>query len=266
MTIDIFYFSGTGNCLITAKKIAENTGGRLKSIAVAVRDVKVETDAQKIVIVFPVYAWGPPVVVRRFARKINDVKNKKVYVVTTFGGFAGATEDFIKKDIEKRGGEITAGLGVRMPGNCITLYGAWPEEKQKKFFERFEERIKVVSDYIAQGKEGLHEKSNFLMNFLFSGLIYKGFLMGLPGMDKKFFATEKCTGCGVCRKICPVENIELLGGKPQWMGSCEQCMACIQWCPEEAIQHGKKTVKRKRYRYPEITLDDMLEQSGNKGG
>jgi ferredoxin len=264
MSTDVFYFSGTGNCLITAKKIAENTGGNLKSIAVAVRDVKVETDARKIVIVFPVYAWGPPVLVRRFVRKIADIRNKKVYVVTTFGGSAGATEDFILKDIEKKGGKVAAGLGIRMPGNCITLYGAWPEGKQNKFFERFQERIKVVSDYIAQDKEGLHERSNFFINLVFSGLIYKAFISGLPNSDKKFRATDKCTSCGICQRVCPAENIELMGGKPRWMGSCEQCMACIQWCPEEAIQHGKKTIERKRYRHPEITLQDMYDQAGKQ--
>jgi Pyruvate/2-oxoacid:ferredoxin oxidoreductase delta subunit len=37
-------------------------------------------------------------------------------------------------------------------------------------------------------------------------------------------------------------------------------MACIQWCPQEAIQHKNKTSKRKRYHNPEVSLQEILDQ------
>jgi formate hydrogenlyase subunit 6/NADH:ubiquinone oxidoreductase subunit I len=49
--------------------------------------------------------------------------------------------------------------------------------------------------------------------------------------------------------------------KPSWLHRCEQCLACLQWCPQEAIQYGKKTVKYPRYHHPEVILKDMLEQA-----
>ncbi len=48
-------------------------------------------------------------------------------------------------------------------------------------------------------------------------------------------------------------------GRPCWLHRCEQCLACIQWCPREAIQYGKKTVRTPRYHNPEVTLKDMLD-------
>ena len=36
------------------------------------------------------------------------------------------------------------------------------------------------------------------------------------------------------------------------------CFACLQWCPQEAIQFGKKTPKYERYHHPEVTVQDML--------
>jgi Pyruvate/2-oxoacid:ferredoxin oxidoreductase delta subunit len=50
----------------------------------------------------------------------------------------------------------------------------------------------------------------------------------------------------------------MANGKPIWQHRCEQCFACLQWCPEESIQYGKKTQKKKRYHHPEIKLSDML--------
>ena len=79
----------------------------------------------------------------------------------------------------------------------------------------------------------------------------------IPAMDKDFFSDEKCNGCGICSKVCPVNNIEIIKAKPVWMHRCEQCMACLQWCPQEAIQYGKNTTGRTRYRHPSVKLEDI---------
>jgi len=48
-------------------------------------------------------------------------------------------------------------------------------------------------------------------------------------------------------------------GKPKWLGHCEQCMSCIQYCPQESIQYGKNTEKRKRYQNPKINISEMMK-------
>lgn len=63
---------------------------------------------------------------------------------------------------------------------------------------------------------------------------------------------------GICKTVCPCGNIELQAGKPVWLHHCEQCLACIQWCPPEAIQFGKKTPRYERYRHPEVKLSDII--------
>jgi flavoprotein len=87
----------------------------------------------------------------------------------------------------------------------------------------------------------------------------------VPKMDKRFWADEKCNSCEICYKVCPDGNIEMKNEKPSWLHRCEQCLACIQWCPQEAIQYGKKTVKYQRYHHPEVTLKNMLEQASGSG-
>ncbi len=61
------------------------------------------------------------------------------------------------------------------------------------------------------------------------------------------------------KEICPVNNIEITADKPIWKHNCEQCAACIQYCPKQAIQWRKKTTKRKRYRNPNINVIELLE-------
>ena len=53
---------------------------------------------------------------------------------------------------------------------------------------------------------------------------------------------DKCTGCGTCVDVCPVEVFELKeqGGEtksvPVNQDECLACMACVTQCPEEAIE------------------------------
>ena len=64
---------------------------------------------------------------------------------------------------------------------------------------------------------------------------------------RPFYVTEKCIGCGKCEKLCPKGNIVMTDGRPHWEDRCMQCLACINVCPEQAIEYGKKTVGKRRY-------------------
>ena len=79
--------------------------------------------------------------------------------------------------------------------------------------------------------------------------------------DKFFYADENCNTCGICEKICPVDNIRLVDVRPQWQHKCQQCLSCINLCPENSIQYGKKTIGIERYCHPEITVKDLISQN-----
>ncbi len=47
---------------------------------------------------------------------------------------------------------------------------------------------------------------------------------------------EKCTGCGNCAEICPVEAITLENEKAKVDDdTCVDCGTCVDECPVEAI-------------------------------
>jgi NAD-dependent dihydropyrimidine dehydrogenase PreA subunit len=47
---------------------------------------------------------------------------------------------------------------------------------------------------------------------------------------------EKCTGCGECLDVCPVEAISLVAGKAAIdVDTCLSCGACIETCSQGAI-------------------------------
>jgi MinD superfamily P-loop ATPase len=78
--------------------------------------------------------------------------------------------------------------------------------------------------------------------------------------DEKFHVNGDCNGCGTCASACPVRNITMKDKTPQWNHSCQQCFACLHWCPQVAIQYGKAPPSRGRYHNPDVALREMLEQ------
>lgn len=261
MKTEIYYFTGTGNSLVVARDIAKDIDGELISIPCALNKEFLKINSKSAVIVFPVYIWGIPLIVERFLKKIENIKDVNIYAVTTYGGMPGATINIFEKVLISCGGKLAGGFTVQMPGNYTPFYGAISEIKQKKMFKKWSEKVKMITEYINSAMRGKKENSNIFLNLFFSSLIYNVSAKHIPEMDKKFWADEKCNKCGICIKVCPVSNIESTDGKPLWMGKCEQCMACLQWCPQEAIQHGKKTSNRKRYQHPDVNLTDILNQA-----
>jgi MinD superfamily P-loop ATPase len=80
----------------------------------------------------------------------------------------------------------------------------------------------------------------------------------MPEQDRKFHLPEVCSTCGTCVRVCPVGNIVFENDRLRWLGHCEQCFACLQWCPVEAIQWGRRTSGRKRYHHPDFRAADFF--------
>lgn len=56
-----------------------------------------------------------------------------------------------------------------------------------------------------------------------------------------------------------VDSKEVVSEKPEWGKKCTQCLACIHYCPTKAIQYGKGTQGKGRYRNPNVKVEEMME-------
>ena len=255
----IYYFSGTGNSLIVASDIARELGDAEIFAIKRYTASEIDVSADRIGIVFPVYVWGLPLIVRDFVKRIKTPAEKYIFAVATCGGSAGAALKQADEILGKNGLGLSAGFVIKMPGNYTPLYGAIPFEKQRKLFEAEKVRVGEIARIVRVGEVSGIETSNVFVNAVLSGILYKIASKKIPSSGKNFTVDGDCrSGCDLCAKVCPVGNIELKSRRPVWKDRCQRCLTCLQWCPEEAIQYGSKTAGRKRYHHPDIKAEDLI--------
>jgi NAD-dependent dihydropyrimidine dehydrogenase PreA subunit/flavodoxin len=250
----IFYFTGTGNSLYIAQKLAEGIGDvELVAIKDEIKKESIVIDCDFFGIVYPVYCFGIPRIVRDFLVKADIRQDSFIFCVANAGGpkFAPSNGQ-VEKILKKKGVVLNSGFVVGMPGNYIPMYGAPNDNKLKKIIESADIKIDEIINCVKNKKCDVIERGFFLIRFgyRFADFFYKS----LSKAAKNYYATDKCNSCGKCVSVCPVGNIHLENGKPVWGDNCEQCMACLQYCPTEAIEYGKISIGRKRYRNPFVKL------------
>ncbi|MDP4146678.1 MAG: EFR1 family ferrodoxin [Bacillota bacterium] len=265
MVIDkdtILYFSGTGNSLQVAKDIkSEISDFNLCRIDSLMTEEKIRIKGNILGIVFPVIYSRMPSIVETIIKRLEISKDTYVFAVATHGGAPAEALIKLRRIMQGKGAALNSGFLIKMPTSNIFAFNVASVKKQTKLFEREKKKLSEISRIIKQRKNHKCEVSTLLIDTLMDRVFAKTMdriVKQLPIRDKEFWALNNCNGCRLCEKICPVNNIELSSDRPVWKHNCEQCAACIQHCPKEAIQWGSKTLKRKRYRNPNINISELI--------
>ncbi|MEL7657820.1 MAG: EFR1 family ferrodoxin [Bacillota bacterium] len=254
----IYYFSGTGNSLKVAKDLSEKLGDTILVAIPTVMSLELDPQADNIGIVYPVYCWGIPQMVTKFLNKLRPEHAKYFFAVATYGGSAAGTLLQAKQRLKKQNIKLASGFVVHMPTNYIVMGEALEKEEQDKLFQSWNKRIGEIANIIRNQKEHVIESGSLLSNFFFSKVLYSMAIPSLAKADKSFWSDSNCNQCGICKRVCPADNIEYIDNKPVWNHKCEQCLACLHWCPQQSIQHGKKTEGRNRYTNPSVSLKEVM--------
>jgi ferredoxin len=274
MSTEVYYFSGTGNSLFVARQIVEKTNGKLISIPSVINEERIRTEADVVGIVFPVYYatndCGIPRIISRFVRKLESPNSKYIFAVCTSGSMPGTTLENLSKLIASEGGTLASGFIIKVNNEKLS------KEKQDKMLAEQKEKLDAVSKYVLARKRGKLETRGILRKIVLAPALYLAIkplflrryrkLSGSAGLpfseliplaDRTFRVDARCSGCEVCARVCPVDNIRLVDDRPVWQHHCETCLACYSWCPQAAIG-GEIVSYNTRYHHPAVKLADML--------
>ena len=241
----ILYFTGTGNSQYAAEYIAAALYEEAVSINELMKkgEYPVFHSEKPYLVAAPVYAWRLPHVVEDFLRKCSFEGCREMGFLLTCGSSIGNAGAYAEKLCGELGLKYRGMADVVMPENFITMFKAPSEKDEALIMEKARRRLKSVAEMMILGKD-LTQKGPKLrvLSTVVNPLFYKLFVTAGP-----FRTVDSCNGCGLCAKLCPLNNIRLEDGQPVWGKNCTQCMACICGCPKEAIEYGNKAKGKRRY-------------------
>lgn len=256
----ILYFSGTGNSLWAAKRVAEALDDELVYIPDAMQgDCHFAIgNGERLGFVIPVHGWRPPLLVRRFLERcewsLPSSGAPYTYIIYTAGDTVGRAVEYFEGDLAKQGLQLDAAFSLIMPESYVGLPLMDVDTKAKEA----EKKLKAAADLteyiedIRQCRKGIRKTTVGPLPSLLSGPVGAFFVKRLV-TDKPFKVVDsRCTACGACAKACPVGNIDGgRGRKPRWRhkGDCLSCFACYHHCPNHAIEYGWRTRNKGQYYY-----------------
>ncbi len=250
----ILYFSGTGNSRMVAKSLGRILGERVLPLVDFAREQSVPydlADNEMLGVVFPVYSWGPPVIVTESLLRLQfSSVPSYVYFVCTCGDDVGKTADIFAKAVARKGWQCKAGFSVIMPNTyvCFPGFDVDSERLARLKLKSMDGRIEFVAGCVSARVEKFdcHEGSlPHLKSYLIRPLFNR--FMTSP---KAFRTSGSCISCGRCVHVCPLRNISFREKHLQWGNDCAMCLACYHCCSNHAIEYGNMTKGKGQYSFP----------------
>lgn len=290
MSSIIYWFSGTGNSYYIARELAKLTKAQLVKIDIDLVSEPIQVEHDVVGLIFPVYHQGLPNIIVQFIDQIQLSPEAYVYSIISYGDKPTLALRYLETLLGDKDIQLAYSDGILMPYNYIK-----PTKIGKGFFNGFamshqsdheisdmlsqtNNRIKqigqavmacrqqapLVSDVLIEslvdrlGLRNSLQKYMWLKAMGYTGNHVSTFKEALKRMDTGFRVEEQCISCGRCKQVCPVNNIELVDNKPNFLHNCEQCFACIGWCPTKAIMPSAIKYQQP-YSNPNVTFLEVID-------
>jgi NAD-dependent dihydropyrimidine dehydrogenase PreA subunit len=250
----ILCFSVTGNSRYIARRIAEALPDKVVDLNTKIKEndnSPIHTGCD-VIVVAPTYAWRIPQIVSDCISKTELISAERIWFVMDCGGEIGNAARYNCRLAEQKHLRYMGTAQIVMPENYIAMFGAPQTEEARKIVERAEPDIVDAIARINEGQPFSSPRNNLYYRFMSGPVnpIFHRFFV----KAKAFQADNTCIGCGQCVKNCPMNNIKLKDRKPIWGKECTHCMACICYCPTEAIEYGKKSIGKPRYHFEQLKI------------
>lgn len=242
------YFSGTGNSKYCIYKFLENYNNNILAFSIEQDEATTHIkNNSEIVISYSVQFSNIPKMLRDYIIINQQLwKGKRIFIIATMGLFSGDGTGILARLLKRYGAVIIGGLHLKMP-DSISDEKALKRKYQKnlELVKNAEIKIRKSVIQIKNGKppqEGLGAWYHAVG--LFGQRLYF-YNKTKYYTDKLKINHEKCTGCGLCEKLCPMKNIKLENNAAVAGNKCTMCYRCISKCPKQAITLlGKNVIEQ----------------------
>lgn len=260
----IYFMSGTGNSYrvgVWVHELCQREG--IQSKIVPINAAKPRKDIEPssnnlVILAYPTHGFLPPWSAIKFLFKLPRKKRTHVFCTPTRGSFylgpllipgaAGLASFLPALVLPFKGYNVRGTMSVDMPANMISIHSRLSDKNIARIKTKAQKKVHVHLTRVLSGKWNWFTPNNLyetawcalLLRFwpLFPVLYL---LIGRFFMGKMMFANSDCLGCGLCVSSCPNHAVVMKGRKrprPYWRYNCEDCLRCMNYCPQQAIEVG----------------------------
>ncbi len=232
------YFSGTGNSKYCIERFLEEYDKGSPAFSIeqdeAVTHIKRH---HELVISYPVQFSNIPKILYDYIITNSHIwRGKKIFILATMGLFSGDGAGVLARLLSEYGAEITGGLHLKMPDSISDEKVLKRNDKKNLALIRNAEA--KIRKAVLQIKNGTPPQEGLGIWYHMAGLF--GQRLYFYNKTKHYTDTlkinpEKCTGCGLCEKLCPMRNIKSGNGTAVSGNQCTMCYRCVNKCPGQAI-------------------------------
>ncbi len=271
MSTEIYYFSGTGNSLHVARELQKRIPEtKLIPIVSLLDKENVESISDTVGFVFPIHLAMAPAPVMEFLKKLDLKSAEYIFAVATRAGSQHRAFIDLENILKKKGKSFDSYFTLNMASNDPKFEDWHPAtaEEIEDLESEVQNKLDIIQN-IVLNKEISREKDT---TFTVPMPAFSILSLLLPILNKmynvEFYADSKCVQCGTCEKICLSGKVKMIDGKPVWQKDvqCFFCHACLNYCPEHAVQIRSTrllksyTDKNERYSHPYATKEDIAKQ------
>lgn len=245
----LLYFTSTGNSLYAAKKFH----GERHAIPQLLKSTKRYFKDDSIGIVVPCYYFGIPRPVEEFLKE-TTLDTPYLFGILTYGGYLGNAFRLLEKNLSTKSVRFSYLNKVAMVDNYLPLFD------MKKELESLPSRNvdqcleSIVTDVEAKKAQKIPPNP---LQIALTKYWQKKYRNRLKNAYKNFSVNPDCNLCGICKSVCPVDNI-VLESAPLYSHKCIECCACAHHCPRNAITITGEKNHKARFICNGVALSEIV--------